>query len=776
MHAKYINRIFYDDEYDRVKVSLNLEGGIHLLFLKALVLCLVIAALSACEKPMGTASSWKEVSSQQSARTGLEGRGIFVHVVPASELIGCFYVTDTNTNIRTCYPAEQFKHGEYAGLGLSVGLAKPGEYQFSHNFVLLDSTFTPLVSFVEEANKRDLRRYFILCLLLSGAILGTILYNSLVMLQGRYWAKLPSSIMGLCLLFHSLFLYQLFPKDFITACYPSFTLLSLLTIPACLLMLDVFKVKGYRWLLLMGTVLLVVFILASYLAIQYMYLAMYCLLLSSVLGQFLRSSSPSNKIAWLLLAATFLIKITLIILSVHPYFHIVSEALLFISILFLAISQVNAVNNIYLKEGRIVEQHQQQVSLISVVSHELRNSAQILASLVERSGNTSYKEETSKLINLLENVLDTVYFKNQGAPLCKRYIQLDHLTGWRELFDQVSIQLDWDENFVPMFEVNDRVLNRWLIVLSQQFEGDLKIIASIDQTELTLNCKAIKVDQYSEGTEKSLLMQLNLLLARLLDTSIVKLECGTSYKIPIDNLAWHEVFEKKQLKKCKILLVEDEVITRGMLKQWLEAAGHNVIECGDGSQVLGTINKFKPDVLLLDNQLPNMTGVEILEKLKRQSKLQLGVVLISADLPESLPSDVRVLQKPLDEVSLISVIDQVLDDKGGSFGAKPLVNGLDISQQQKILLKLLPVMIDDSNTLMAQIEEPNYEGAANTVHKLIGRLAMIGLNQYGARLKNMEDRLRSPISENVTGTFEASALMSDILASCKKLNSGGEDV
>ena len=68
----------------------------------------------------------------------------------------------------------------------------------------------------------------------------------------------------------------------------------------------------------------------------------------------------------------------------------------------------------------------------------------------------------------------------------------------------------------------------------------------------------------------------------------------------------------------KILVVDDSTAMRMMVKRMLKVAGfqgQEVLEAEDGVQALETIRSEKPDLVLSDWNMPNMTGMELLTSL-----------------------------------------------------------------------------------------------------------------------------------------------------------------
>ncbi len=73
---------------------------------------------------------------------------------------------------------------------------------------------------------------------------------------------------------------------------------------------------------------------------------------------------------------------------------------------------------------------------------------------------------------------------------------------------------------------------------------------------------------------------------------------------------------KKQTKKKKILIIEDEEMIKSMYKTKFEADGFEVFAVGSGSEGLEIAKTEKPDLILLDVILPQLDGFSILKELR----------------------------------------------------------------------------------------------------------------------------------------------------------------
>jgi two-component system, NtrC family, response regulator AtoC len=80
----------------------------------------------------------------------------------------------------------------------------------------------------------------------------------------------------------------------------------------------------------------------------------------------------------------------------------------------------------------------------------------------------------------------------------------------------------------------------------------------------------------------------------------------------------------------KILVVDDERLVRWSLRQKCEEWGYQVIEADAGEPALRVAQHESPDLALLDVRLPDLSGLEVLEQLKRNGDAR-AVIMITAD-------------------------------------------------------------------------------------------------------------------------------------------------
>ena len=79
----------------------------------------------------------------------------------------------------------------------------------------------------------------------------------------------------------------------------------------------------------------------------------------------------------------------------------------------------------------------------------------------------------------------------------------------------------------------------------------------------------------------------------------------------------------------KVLVVDDEAEFLNILRNRLEADGYEVVTASDGEEALQKVKSEKPDIVLLDIQMPKLDGLKTLEKIRKISK-HLPVYMLTA--------------------------------------------------------------------------------------------------------------------------------------------------
>jgi two-component system chemotaxis response regulator CheY len=118
----------------------------------------------------------------------------------------------------------------------------------------------------------------------------------------------------------------------------------------------------------------------------------------------------------------------------------------------------------------------------------------------------------------------------------------------------------------------------------------------------------------------------------------------------------------------RVLIVDDSLYMRSLITSAMEAAGFEVVgHAENGEQAIDLALSLEPDLITLDNILPDMIGTDILRVLKVEEKIKAVVLMVSAVGQESVVNEALALGaadyvvKPFTAESLIESVNDVLD-------------------------------------------------------------------------------------------------------------------
>jgi DNA-binding response OmpR family regulator len=97
----------------------------------------------------------------------------------------------------------------------------------------------------------------------------------------------------------------------------------------------------------------------------------------------------------------------------------------------------------------------------------------------------------------------------------------------------------------------------------------------------------------------------------------------------------------------KVLIVEDEVAIANMYRMKFEEAGYKVGVAGNGREGLALCEKLKPDIVLLDLMMPEMSGPQMLDKMRATDWGKKPLVLVLTNLSQH-ESELDLIKQPVE--------------------------------------------------------------------------------------------------------------------------------
>ena len=117
----------------------------------------------------------------------------------------------------------------------------------------------------------------------------------------------------------------------------------------------------------------------------------------------------------------------------------------------------------------------------------------------------------------------------------------------------------------------------------------------------------------------------------------------------------------------RILVVEDDLLNRMFYCEVLQREGYEVKEVDDGAIVMDRARDFDPDLVIMDINLPHVSGIELIERLKADQNLADAPVLaITAYVGRAEEARIReagaaeYLSKPVSMKTFVSAIRRLL--------------------------------------------------------------------------------------------------------------------
>ncbi len=124
----------------------------------------------------------------------------------------------------------------------------------------------------------------------------------------------------------------------------------------------------------------------------------------------------------------------------------------------------------------------------------------------------------------------------------------------------------------------------------------------------------------------------------------------------------------------KVLIVEDNELNMKLFHDLLEAHGIDTIKCNNGLEVLNTARAGKPDLILMDIQLPEVSGLDVTRWLKDDANLRdIPVIAVTAFAMKGDEEKIReggcedYISKPISVTRFLDVIQRYL----GNVEVKP---------------------------------------------------------------------------------------------------------
>jgi two-component system cell cycle response regulator DivK len=117
-----------------------------------------------------------------------------------------------------------------------------------------------------------------------------------------------------------------------------------------------------------------------------------------------------------------------------------------------------------------------------------------------------------------------------------------------------------------------------------------------------------------------------------------------------------------------VLIVEDNDLNMKLFRDLLQAHGYRTMHSRDGREVLGMVREHRPDLIIMDIQLPEVSGLEVTKWLKDDAELKsIPVIAVTAFAMKGDEEKIRsggcedYMSKPIAVGQFIAMVKRFLE-------------------------------------------------------------------------------------------------------------------
>lgn len=215
-------------------------------------------------------------------------------------------------------------------------------------------------------------------------------------------------------------------------------------------------------------------------------------------------------------------------------------------------------------------------------------------------------------------------------------------------------------------------------------------------------------------------------------------------------------------QRLRVLVVDDNDTVRELAVEILKTRGHSVAEAANGRAALAEFERTEPDVVLLDQEMPEMDGLEAARAIRRkESEAGARRTLLVGLSGNASAEDQRrareagmdaLLSKPFDRKMLFELIEAPAKSGAGgkkSFGPAPAQTAALATHlkemtrgNNKLARKLAAGFLGDLPAKLEAIERAiarkDAEGLASASHALQGSLGILNAQKALVAARNLE--------------------------------------
>jgi YesN/AraC family two-component response regulator len=121
--------------------------------------------------------------------------------------------------------------------------------------------------------------------------------------------------------------------------------------------------------------------------------------------------------------------------------------------------------------------------------------------------------------------------------------------------------------------------------------------------------------------------------------------------------------DKKGGSVLRVLIVDDEAAIRELVRSVATMKGYEALEAESGLQGLEIAHRFTCDLIITDQEMPGMKGVELIARLTSERYPARCLIVSGFGVSGPLPTGLRVLAKPFTVTQLLEVLEELISNR-----------------------------------------------------------------------------------------------------------------
>lgn len=217
------------------------------------------------------------------------------------------------------------------------------------------------------------------------------------------------------------------------------------------------------------------------------------------------------------------------------------------------------------------------------------------------------------------------------------------------------------------------------------------------------------------------------------------------------------------IKDVNVLVVEDIALNQLLMKTVLNDFGFTCDIAENGKIAIGLLKENRYDLILMDLQMPEMNGFEATEYIRKNMKLTIPIIALTADVTTVDLAKCRevgmsdYLAKPLDErllyTKIIGFLKEPFKTKKGTGKPKSKDKFINLEYLRKrtksdpnLMTEMISLYLGQTEALVATMKQSTADKSwkllQSTIHKMIPSFSIVGINEkFGNMAKDVQEFL-----------------------------------